>query len=553
MQSPSTRTIKIPLEEHSHWELSQRGGVSKSKKRPKSYEAATDKNMKLCALAVAAMAASVTLSTTVQALQLQSGDASYVVQIHVSRDLAALGFAPDPATTRSQMMALESGQRFECFVPLTPEKLAQQQQQLEATEQQQHEQQEETEEQREASFLAFGRAAAKKIRPKCVQYVDMAENWVYEVCPGVLVRKVSLRAGPMGNSGDPDDIPEPSTTVSDAVDSAGAVKKTTKNGDGIAVKKEMAYSHTVAELGTFVSDTQAETLAYSDFVGADTQERVNKYKKPLFTQVYKSSASADSEDLKVQFICSAAAADDTVAGVQWRKKPSPQDGKDTRSVAAFLVVSRVFCDPKHSDADEYKLITVPSLLQPMVASNTCIKRNEGWWTYEFCFGKGIRQYHRDGEGRITAEFSLGLYEAEKNQELEASDGALVNEHIDATHDVPRPAYLELYGQGTHCKEYDHWTPRRAKVYYYCSQGGSSHHILGVKETQTCVYAIKISSPALCDHPHFITEEQKSEAKAEIVHCVPVSNALADSEVQPEEPTTTATTTVPGSAGASSSG
>ncbi|GAB9470349.1 Protein os-9 [Globisporangium polare] len=508
--------------------------------------------MKLCALALAA-AASATLSTVTHALQLQSGDASYVVQIHASHDLAALGFVPDPATTRSQVMALESGQRFECFVPLTPDKLANQQQH-EAAE---RDQQEETEEQREAAFVAFGRAAAKKIRPKCVQYVDMAENWVYEVCPGVLVRKVSLRAGPTDDSGAADDeIPDPEETMDEAGSAVDGIKKTrnTKKEGVFAAKKKMAYSHQVVELGTFVSDTQEETLAYSDFVGADTQERVSKSKKPLFTQVYWSGASADKEDLKVQFICSATAVDDTVAGVQWRKPPSSQDGKDTRSVAAFLVVSRVFCDPKHADEDEYKRFTVPSLLRPMVASNTCVKRNEGWWTYEFCFGKGIRQYHRDGEGRITAEFSLGLYEVEKNQELEASGGVLVHEHIDATHDVPRPAYLELYGQGTHCKEYDHWTPRRAKVYYYCSQGGSSHHILGVKETQTCVYAIKISSPALCDHPHFITEEQKSEAKAEIVHCVPMSEGPVDTEVQPQQQsTTTTTTTASGAAGASISG
>lgn len=501
--------------------------------------------MKLCALALAA-AVSATLSTAAQALQLQNGDASYVVQIHASRDLAALDFIPDPATTRSQVMALESGQRFKCFVPLTPDKLAHQQQQQLETEDQQKE---ETEKQREAAFLAFGRAAAKKIRPKCVQYVDMAENWVYEVCPGVLVRKVSLRARAMGDSGDADEIPEPSASVDDAGGSAPASKKSKKKKDGVAATKETALSHEVVELGTFVSDAQEETLAYSDFVGADTQERVSKYKKPLFTQVYRSGDSAD-EDLKVQFICSATAMDDTVAGVQWRKSLSSQDDKDTRSVAAFLVISRVFCDPKHSDPDEYKLFTVPSLLRPMVASSTCIKRNEGWWTYEFCFGKGIRQYHRDGEGRITAEFSLGSYETEKNQELEASGGALVNEHIDATHDMPRPAYLELYGQGTHCKEYDHWTPRRAKVYYYCSQGGSSHHILSVKETQTCVYAIKISSPALCDHPHFITEEQKSEAKAEVVHCFPMSEGPAEPEVQPRQPTTT---TVSGAAGASTSG
>lgn len=52
-------------------------------------------------------------------------------------------------------------------------------------------------------------------------------------------------------------------------------------------------------------------------------------------------------------------------------------------------------------------------------NNTCLFRQEEWWTYELCFNKGIRQYHAhataiqqaDGKiiqtNEIRAEFSLG--------------------------------------------------------------------------------------------------------------------------------------------------
>lgn len=476
--------------------------------------------------------------TPTHALQLQTSDASYVVQIHSSRDDTP--FNVDPATTRTQLMTIESGQQFECFVPLTPEKLAVVQESARDAHAHKKGDEDETEQEREAAFLAFGRAAAKKIRPKCVQYVDIAENWVYEVCPGVLVRKVSLRARSLGE---------------DAREGGSGESMQEKDTKADGDKSKQPLSHEVVELGEFVSDAQAKALEYSDFVGADTQERVRKHQKPLFTQNFRvggasSGSSKDGEEqqqLQVQFICSATTLDDTVAGVRWKKA---EDGKDTRSVAAFLVLSRLFCDPKHADADEYKLFTVPSLLRPVVDAKTCIKRNEGWWTYEFCFGQGIRQYHRDGEGRITAEFSLGSYDVAKNTELERSGGALVTEHIDATHDVSRPAYLELYGQGTHCKEFDHFTPRRAKVYYYCNQGGSNHYILGVKETQTCVYSVKISSPVLCDHPHFLSAEQKSEERAEIVHCVPLATASSQEASHHHDGTTTITTAASATTGAS---
>jgi hypothetical protein len=195
--------------------------------------------------------------------------------------------------------------------------------------------------------------------------------------------------------------------------------------------------------------------------------------------------------------------------------------------------------------------------------NTCIKRNEGWWTYEFCIGRQIRQYHRESDGSITSEFLLGMYDTEKNnpssssasseqQQQEYHQRQLVYEHIDATQETPRPAFLEYYAQGTPCNEFEVPRPRTTKVYYYCSTttgGGTStgsssssstssssshHHILSVKETQTCTYTLKIASPVLCEHPHFINEEEKSEDHAEMIHCIPQEKKKKKEEEEEEK-------------------
>lgn len=43
-------------------------------------------------------------------------------------------------------------------------------------------------------------------------------------------------------------------------------------------------------------------------------------------------------------------------------------------------------------------------------SNFCLLKNNGWWTYEFCFGKYINQYHLLSNGSIQGEIiSLGNY------------------------------------------------------------------------------------------------------------------------------------------------
>ncbi|KAG6612508.1 protein os-9 [Phytophthora cinnamomi] len=439
-------------------------------------------------------------------------DASYVVQLHASRD----GYTPPEgggASLRSQLMTTESGQQFECFLPsLTA---AAQEDDLETATNSLTAQEKEEKEQK-AAFLAFGRAAAQKVRPKCVQYVDRETEWVYEVCSGLLVRRVALRSAIETTT-------TTATTATTATETEGQPVEVQVDATGATAnpsdKQQQVAGHEVEEMGAFVSDASRPALSYDEFAMPETQDRVKNHRKPLFTQTF----GKGEEQIQVQFICSATVRDDAVSAVQWRGD-SPRGGP--REVAAFLVGSRVFCDPQHSDADDNDLFTVRSLLQPLEDAHTCVTRNEGWWTYEFCFGRSLRQYHRDGDGRITADFSLGTFDTAANRELERSGSALVSEHIDATHDVSRPAYLELYDHGTFCKEFENHAPRKAKVFYYCSQGGTSHHILTVKETQTCSYTVKVSSPVLCDHPHFLNDEQKSDQQAEVLHCIPVAEPAA---------------------------
>lgn len=408
-------------------------------------------------------------------------------------------------------MTTESGQRFTCFLPPTPAPIPAGQENTESSKQP-------GKQKDEAALVSFGRAASKKIRPKCLQYVDTQEHWVYELCPGILVRKVSLLE------------PAGALTETRAVAVDGEIVETTENAKGDADEDEAPPSeelrrHNIVELGAFSTERSQPAVKFTAFEDAETGERVQHHKKPLFTQVFPTGA--DSEIL-VQFMCSAKAYDDTVAAVQWKTQTAQEQGQ-AKTPSAFLVVSRLYCDARFSDSEDHKLFTVASLLSPLRDLRTCIKRNEGWWTYEFCFGQGVRQYHRDSDGRVTVDFSLGHYDEDKNRALEASGAALVSEQIDATHDVSRPAYLEHYSHGTYCKEFDMQTPRTSRVFFYCSQGGANHHILAVKETQTCAYTIKISTPVLCDHPHFISEEQKSAAKTEIVHCIPLKGEEADPE------------------------
>jgi len=50
---------------------------------------------------------------------------------------------------------------------------------------------------------------------------------------------------------------------------------------------------------------------------------------------------------------------------------------------------------------------------------SCFYRVEGWWTYEFCYRKAVKQFHQEN-GVNTAEFVLGVNNVKAKQ---ASDKA----------------------------------------------------------------------------------------------------------------------------------
>ena len=47
----------------------------------------------------------------------------------------------------------------------------------------------------------------------------------------------------------------------------------------------------------------------------------------------------------------------------------------------------------------------------------CFYRQQGWWTFEFCFKSHVRQFHMDtNTEKITEEFMLGYYNASNSYE-----------------------------------------------------------------------------------------------------------------------------------------
>eukprot|EP00873_Tetraselmis_striata_P016506 jgi/Tetstr1/436770/TSEL_025550.t1 len=138
-------------------------------------------------------------------------------------------------------------------------------------------------------------------------------------------------------------------------------------------------------------------------------------------------------------------------------------------------------------------------------ASTCFYRVEGWWTYELCYKKRIRQYHQDHE-TITSEFVLGNFDEVSSEKLElaVAEGAPESSAY----------FAQRYGSGTPCDLTG--TPRETEVRYVCS-ADSANVVSSIKEPSTCSYVLTFQTPLLCKHPAF----RKKVVAATPIYCNPL--------------------------------
>jgi hypothetical protein len=162
------------------------------------------------------------------------------------------------------------------------------------------------------------------------------------------------------------------------------------------------------------------------------------------------------------------------------------------------------------------------LLSPL--QGRCFRKVDGWWTYELCYEKHLRQFHKEKDGRLT-EYMLGVYDGGINQALEDS-----NEVLTADKHTKRPALQQLYHQGTQCELKDN-LHRTATVLYFCKPGQSfetSHAtsptlIHSITESPSCNYIVKVHTPLVCSHAYFKDSQAGAKTFATSkIHCFPES-------------------------------
>ncbi|KAK3950174.1 glucosidase II beta subunit-like protein-domain-containing protein [Pseudoneurospora amorphoporcata] len=163
--------------------------------------------------------------------------------------------------------------------------------------------------------------------------------------------------------------------------------------------------------------------------------------------------------------------------------------------------------------------------------NECLHFVSGWWSYQYCYGKSIVQYHavpnpKGGpplRDKNTQEYILGTsslpssQSGQKGKQIEVPNteqkqlSPPPNTELQAK-DNQRYLVQRLDG-GTICDLTGR--PRAIEIQYHCNPALSGDRIGWIKEVTTCAYLMVIHTPRLCADVAFLPPK---ETKAHPITC-----------------------------------
>jgi hypothetical protein len=143
----------------------------------------------------------------------------------------------------------------------------------------------------------------------------------------------------------------------------------------------------------------------------------------------------------------------------------------------------------------------------------CHRTHHGWWAYEWCHDKWVRQFHQE-QGVVLSEYFLGLGTRAKaedaigRQKVAYADGSRSGVEQLAGYPSPRatgrwvyhaaapvPYYSTVYSDGTPCEG---GQSRRVEVRLVC--GPDNETPMQVTEPEACTYTLTVAHAAVCAWP-----------------------------------------------------
>ncbi|XP_043462535.1 endoplasmic reticulum lectin 1 isoform X1 [Leptopilina heterotoma] len=132
-------------------------------------------------------------------------------------------------------------------------------------------------------------------------------------------------------------------------------------------------------------------------------------------------------------------------------------------------------------------------VQNFLSGKNCLNGGNGWWKYEFCYGRSVMQYHLERDGTKTT-VDLGKFDKEKHLKW-----------IEA-HPHKKPKLLaqgkqlsHFYSDGSICDKTGKLRQTEVKLKCVTNPLGSQSSVsLFLLEPKTCEYILGVESPLICN-------------------------------------------------------
>lgn len=147
-------------------------------------------------------------------------------------------------------------------------------------------------------------------------------------------------------------------------------------------------------------------------------------------------------------------------------------------------------DSEPQDIKKPKSVGVPPAdISSFLSGENCLTGKQGYWKFEFCYGKHITQFHEDGQVKIKVKLGLFSLEDHKTWLKNNESKQPKKESNTVSH---------YYTKGNFCDEIK--AQRETEVRFKCIHGTNtspSSIILYLDEPKTCRYVLHVESPLIC--------------------------------------------------------
>lgn len=120
----------------------------------------------------------------------------------------------------------------------------------------------------------------------------------------------------------------------------------------------------------------------------------------------------------------------------------------------------------------------------------CLTGGTGWWKYEFCYGRYVRQYHVDKN--TESSITLGIFKENLHKEFLMKHPEKRPKAVGT-----RKQLFHLYADGSICDKTG--KPRQTEVVLKCLENAPSMATVSLYllEPKTCNYILGVESPLIC--------------------------------------------------------